>query len=219
MLTCLVSASGASAFGLGSLSKSSDSDKAAATAPAQSLDDVLNTQEALVRRYMTAAASVNEAQIKFAKALNMKKEAAALQDQQKVLTSGSVIADAKSLKKMTKLSKSTNKAISENMQQEKNLSKEAKAEISKGLVYLAASIVETKNMIDEFEPFIESAQSQISSVSPMKMRKIKKKLDSGLYVATKTPGQLANLTTTATKMISFAQSNNIKIPKEATTML
>lgn len=61
MLTCLVSASSASVFGLGGLSKSStSSEKSTENAPAQSLGDVLDTQEALVRRYMTPAASVNE---------------------------------------------------------------------------------------------------------------------------------------------------------------
>src|SRR5690606_31394971 len=133
LLAGSVCSSGAYAFGLGDRKKPSLGAKDAASAPAKNMSDVINTQEGIVKKYLTAASSINTAQLKLAEALGLKDQVASLQDQQKVFDSGAVL-DKDALEKAKKTSSAADQAINKRLDEESELSDEAKEKFSESLI-------------------------------------------------------------------------------------
>jgi hypothetical protein len=212
--TCLLSSSSVHALDLGGFGGKKDND----AAPAQSLDGVINTQESIIKKYNAAKASITKAQVEFLEALDLKDHAAGLQDQQAAFSSGSVVSKD-GLKKATKLSEKADKAIAESLAGEQELSEESKAKFVEGLVSYAQGVVDTKSMLEEFGPFLNSVKEQVDAAPVMEKMKVTKKLNSGMFVASKTPGILKDQLVTISKLVDFAKKKNIKVPKMPTDMI
>jgi len=217
-LASSVCSSGVYAFGLGDIKKPSLGGDGAASAPAQNMNDVVNTQEGIVKRYVSAASSINMAQLKLAEALGLKDQIASLQDQQKVFDSGAVL-DKDALEKAKKTSSAADQAINKRLDEESELSDEAKEKFAESLIPYAQGLAGTKALTEEFSPFLSAATAQINAASLTDKMKVKGKLETGMYIATETPGLLKNLMATTSKLLDYAKSRNIKTPKEATDLI
>lgn len=209
------------AFASGCASMNMDSMTSMAGGSGQSSansDDVLANQDKIVQEYVLAAGAVNAAQIKIAKALNLKGEVAELEETANVFGSGSV-SDADSLEKISETSARADAAIQEKLKSGEELSSESKQELATALIPYALGVKQVKEMSEEFQPFLESAQSTISSAGMAQKATLTSKLSSGMYVAKNAPGLLTNLATTGTQLLSYAQNQNIDVPDEATDAL
>lgn len=203
------------AFGIGDVTGGGKEESKSSGA---SVDDVAAQQEALVQKYVSASKNVNEAQLKIAKALDLKGEVAGLEDTANVLGSGSV-QDADAIEKISETSARADKAISKKIEEGADLSDESKKELAASLLPYAMGLKEAKSMSDEFKPFLSSAMDAISNASMTQKMSAKKKLAAGMYVAKNTPGLVKNLLTTSQKLLSYAKSQNAEVPKEATDAL
>lgn len=181
-------------------------------------DDVVANQEKIVQEYVLAAGAVNAAQIKIATALDLKEQVAMLEDEAKVLGSGSV-QDSDSLEKISETSARADAAIQSALEDGKSLSGESKKELALSLIPYALSVKQVKEMSDEFKPFLGSAQAAISNASMTEKATVTSKLSSGMYVAKNAPGLITDLVSTGSKLLSYAESQNIEVPAEATDAL
>ena len=183
-----------------------------------SLEDVTAQQDKLVKKYVSSAAHINEAQLKIARALELKGEVAKLEESAKALESGSVT-DEDSIEKISKTSAEADNAISKKMKAKQDLSADSKKELAKSLVPYAIGLREAKAMSDQFEPFLSSAKDAIKNASMTKKASAKNKLGAGMYVAKNAPGLTKDLLGTSQNLLSYAKSQNVDVPKEATDKL
>jgi hypothetical protein len=181
-------------------------------------DDVVANQEKIVQEYVLAAGAVNAAQIKIATALDLKEQVAELEEVADVLGSGSV-SDADSLEKISETSARADSEIQSTLEAGEELSSESKQELAIALIPYALGVYQVKEMSEEFQPFLESAQSAISNASMTEKATLTSKLSTGMYVAKNVPGLLTNLATTGTQLLSYAENQNIDVPDEATDAL
>ncbi len=216
VLACVFGISSAQAFDLGVPKMGGDKDKV--SAPSQSLDDAINSQEAIVKRFAAAEYSVTEAQSLFSQALGLQVQLAKAQENKAAYDSGAVMSKD-SLKKAKARSREVDDAIAKATEDEKELSPESKIKFAQGLAYYAKGVGDTKKLLEEFSPFLNSAKAQFDAASPMQKMSVKKKLDIGVDIATKVPGHLKDQIMTISKLVSFAKKKNIKVPKEATDLI
>lgn len=215
MVTALAFAANASAFGLSNITGGSK-DSGGSSGP--SVSDVAAKQEKMVKEYTAAQTNINKAQLMMSKALGLKKQVASLTDEAKVLGSGSVL-DKDGVKKVSAISSSANKAISQKIKSGQKLSTESKKELAESLVPFGLGLKQTKDMSSQFKPYIDSAMSAIKSAPMTEKLKAKSKLAAGLYVAKNTPGLLSGMIGTGKQMMDYMQSQNVKVPAKATSAL
>ncbi|MBU1312027.1 MAG: hypothetical protein KKE30_21085 [Gammaproteobacteria bacterium] len=99
------------------------------------------------------------------------------------------------------------------------LDDESKKLYLEALVQYAAGLVATKSVVDTAPGFISSAKNTISSASITEKLSVTKKLEDGFYIAKELPGYAKSLWETSSVMMSFAKSNNIEVPVDATKAL
>ena len=213
-LAALALGSNTFALGLGDL-PGGDKDKGAATT---SVDDVAGRQESLVKRYVSAATHINDAQLQMSQALGLKQQEASLQDAATVLGSGAVL-DKDAIKKVSATSQEADAAISERLEAGEVLSTESKQMLAQSLVPFGMGLNETKNLANEFKPIMQSATTAIKDAPMTQKLQAKSKLAAGLYVAKNTPGLLSDLIGTSQQLMGYMQSQNVKVPDEASDAL
>ena len=183
-----------------------------------SADDVVANQEKIVDDYVLAAGAVNAAQTKIASALNLKEQVAELEEAAAALGRGSV-QDADSLEKISETSARADAAIQSELEAGESLSYESKKELASSLIPYALSVKQVKEMSDEFKPFLESSKASISGAPMTEKASLTSKLSSGMYVAKNAPGLMTDLVSTGSQLLSYAKSQNIDVPAEATDAL
>lgn len=213
-LAALAIGSNAFALSLGDVT-GGGKEKGAATA---SVDDVAGRQESLVKRYVSAATHINEAQLRMSEALGLKQQVASLQDTATVLGSGAVL-DKDAIKKVSATSEDADAAIRERLEAGEALSTESQQTLARSLVPFGMGLKETKKLTNEFKPFMESATAAIKDAPMTQKLQAKSKLAAGLYVAKNTPGLLNDLIGTSQQLMGYMQSQNVKVPDEASDAL
>lgn len=201
------------AIGFGDLVKGSKSDSSNSSAV-----DAVNMQDDLVKQYIVAALLINEAQRMLAEALGLNEDAARLKADGEVLGSGAVLS-VDSLEKSTEISEQANKNIEEKLAEGAELSSESQLLFAQALIPYATGLYETSQLYDAFEEFGDAAKEQISAASMIQKIKVTKKLAVGLHVVSSVPGLAKDLYSTSEKLLSFAKSNNIDVPEDATDAL
>lgn len=171
--------------------------------------DLIGQQTKLVELYVAANKEVLMAQSKMALALGAKDAAALAKAEADALTSG---ATKDNLAKADSVQSKVAKAISEGQQaQGVTLDAQAKKTYAEGMGSLGLGLLKYAGMAKQFDGF----KSALSSASPMDLPK----LSSGSYIITSFPGNSKNLYNTLNQAISFAKSNDIPVPKDATKAL
>jgi hypothetical protein len=217
ILACIFSVSTVQAFGgLDKLKKAAGGGEK--SAPAVSMDDTVNQQEGIVKNYKAAMSNIIQAQILMAEAFDLKKDAAKLSDLQTSLKAGSTL-DSSTIEKVKAGSSSQNEKLSEFMDSGKELSADSKVKLGKSILPYALGLKSTKEMSESFAPFMDSASSLLKNGSFKEKLQIKEKLGTGMFIAKETPALLTALVTTSTKLVKYAKSQKVEIPKDATAAL
>jgi hypothetical protein len=205
------------------------------------METLVNRNEQIIRRYVQAVLRLAEAQIQFAEALDEKEQADLLRAESKALQEGNY-ADKDAIKRHAKVSEKTNRVISKKLEKQDELTAEGRKQFSHGLLQYAIGLRETKEMIDEIGPFYASVKQQVNHMSAsvpkdtsFKDRSIAAigvavgkgisfvkqgkelyngKFGTAAYLATKGPQFMDDHRKTATKVVDYAKSNDLEVPKD-----
>ena len=191
-----------SAFGLKDLkelgSKSNDSGST----------DMSGAQTQLVKQYVSAGKSVLDGNSKMAEAVGLKKEAAAAKAASESLSEGST---KSTLSDADKTSSETSTAVSAALKNTATLDAPSKAKFADGILSLAQGLAKYAGMTNS----ISSFTSGLSSVSPIMLPT----LQSGAYIASSAPSSIKSLSSALSNAVSYANSHDIAVPKDATDVL
>jgi len=175
--------------------------------------DSYAAQDGLVKQYNKAAKNVAVAQQMFAKALGLKKVAAAADAEAEAIEAGAVV-DEDSMERNKEVTDASNKAILAKLESSEELSKEAKKEFAEAFVPYFVGLVETSKISEAAADFIAGATSTINSASLMDKLSVTKKLSPGMYVAKEVPGFGVNLYDSSKTLVAFAKSQGIEVPDD-----
>ena len=176
------------------------------------------SQEGLVQRYVQASTSFNTALRELALAYGLKEHAAKLDAEIAALQSGAVN-DKDSLKKNSAVSSEAQAAVKERMDQGEQLSEEGKKHYAAAWQPYIDGYRISRTLPAEAQNFKTSAQAQIDSASMLEKTRVLSKLSAGMYLAGEAPGFLGRVSTGFGQLVSYAQKNDIAVPKDATSML
>jgi hypothetical protein len=187
-----------------------------ASAPAAG--NAIQMQEGVVKKYVEASGLLNKAQTEMLYAFGLKDKAAALEAQAKVLGSGATL-DKDGIEKQKKLSEEANNAIQEKLDSNAQLDAEGKKHYANSLVPYSGAVSITSKLPNELSTFGNAAQSQIQSASMTEKLSVTNKLAAGMHLVKELPGYTGSLLGHLNKMVSYANKNQIPVPKDATAAL
>lgn len=170
--------------------------------------DTVAQNDALVKSYVQANKEVLVANSHMEDALGLKDAAAASAATAAALTEGATTGNLKDADKA--VSESTD-AVASELAKGPKLDAESKKKYANGLAALGRSLVKYINMRQPAQGFAEG----LKSVSPMMLPK----LQSGAFIVQELPGSVTRLTTSLKNAVSFAKTNNIPVPDDATKAL
>ena len=173
-------------------------------------------QAALLTKFVAGEKAMLIAQSHLAAAYGFKKQEAILKVDAKALGSGATLTHVQDA---VKHSESTNKLISKELAEGAKFAAGGRAQYIKSLPYYAIGIVDLKNLVPASQKFLTTAKQQISAAPFTQMMSIKKKLATGIFIATHTPGYIKGIVKTSIKLVTYARVNHISIPKSATDAL
>lgn len=177
-----------------------------------------SAQEKIMKKYVNASVSIMTAQGVFAEALGLKEQSVVIQEKAEALSKGAV--EDKDQIERTKLDLSeNNELILKEIEKGQEMSNEAKLKFAKGFIPYALGLVETKKIVTEAPEFIQSASDTISSASLLNKLSVTNKLATGMYIAKEMPGFASNLYDASNSLLSFAKSQDIEVPQDATSAL
>jgi hypothetical protein len=194
----------ASAFGLPKIGGSDDS---AGTSNAETMDSVMTQQDSLVKTYQLSMVDILSAQVLLLEAHGMKEEAAKVASAAEALGKGAV--DKNEFDKTMELSESANEDISKKMGEQEALTSDGRKMYQEALFPYASGIGKMAQLKPELEKFMQSASAQVKSASMMDKLKVKKKLDVGMYLATKAPGYFTDVASTTNKILTYANKQGV----------
>ena len=210
MLVCVSTASIAFDLNLPGVSAPSASASGGANAEAM--------QEGIVQRYTQASTKIDMAQLELARAFDLNDQAAALEAQVTALKSGATL-DKDGIEKQKKISDDANIAIQAKLDANTQISDEGKKHYVSSLIPFASGLALTAQMPSDLKAFADASKSQISSASLLDKLKITSKLSAGTYLASELPGYTTRVVDGFKKLVTFAKSNQIPVPKDATDLL
>ena len=194
----------ASALGL---PKFGGSDDSADTSNAETMDSVIAQQDSLVKTYQLSMGDILSAQALLLEAHGMKEKAAKVASEAEVLGKGAV--DKNEFEKIMELSESANEDLSKKMGEEEALTSDGRKMYQEALLPYASGIGKMAQLKPELEKFMQSASAQVKSASMMSKLKVKKKLDVGMYLATKAPGYFTNVASTTKEILTYANKQGV----------
>lgn len=166
--------------------------------------DLAATQKNTVADYVSANKLVINANMKMAQALHLDGQVAALKASADALKAGT---SEDSLKKSdTAVSQSTDEIVKK-LNSNPKLDTAAKATFASGL----ASLVEGGLSYRKVSKDLASAQSSMSSASPMELTKVGELV----YIGKTAPANVKNFSGALSSAIDFAKSENIPVPANA----
>jgi hypothetical protein len=180
--------------------------------------NAIQMQEGVVKKYVEASGLLNKAQTEMLYAFGLKDKAAALEAQAAVLGSGATL-DKDGIEKQKKLSEEANNAIQEKLDSNAQLDAEGKKHYANSLAPYAGAVSITSKLPNELSAFGNAAQSQIQSASLTEKLSVTNKLAAGMYLTKELPGYTGGLLGHLNKMVSYANKNQIPVPKDATAAL
>ena len=174
----------------------------------ESSGDISAIQEKLLVDLSDALGDVLDAQSIIAKAQGNAELAKKLSNTSDKLKGGDVSKD--SIQGALTTSKDTLKAQQETMNQSENVSAESKALYAKALVPYIKAVAKTSKLSGPIKDFTKEAQNSIRNIkNPMQIRKLKKTLDTGLFVGKNAPALIGNLAKSSKDLLTFAKKNDL----------
>ncbi|WP_083338772.1 hypothetical protein [Chromobacterium sphagni] len=171
--------------------------------------DLVGQQQQLVESYTGANKQVLMAQSLMASALGAKDAAALAKAEADALTSG---ATKDNLSKADSVQSDVSKIISERQKNAGSaMDAESKKTYADGLASLGKGMLKYTKMANQFSGF----KNALAAASPLDLPK----LSSGAYIVTSLPSNSKNLYEALKQAVSFAKSNDIPVPKDATSAL
>lgn len=170
--------------------------------------DLSGSQDLLIKQYAAASKSVLIGNSHMADAVGLAKEAAQARAASETLSDG---ATKGTLSDADKATSETSKLVADALKNTATMDAPAKEKFTTGMLSLAQGLVHYASM----KGSVESFANGLKSASPM----VLPKLQSGAYVATSLPSNVKNLATALNNAISYAQSHDIAVPKDATDAL
>lgn len=183
---------------------------------AESLDAAA-VQEGVVQKYLLAATQVNQAQLHLAKAFELKDQVALLEAESVALQSGAT--DKAAFERTNTVSADAAAAINEKIASGAQLSEDGKKEYAASLLPFATGLFHTSKLPSELKNFGSAAQQSLSSASLMDKANLTRKLSAGMYLVTNGPSFISTVGNSTKQIFTYAQSNKIPMPKEATDLL
>lgn len=170
--------------------------------------DITATQEKLINDLADALGDVLSAQAIIAEAQGKKELAASLNNTSTKMKGGSYTND--DIQGAVTTSQDTIDALGGVMSEGENLSAESKALYAKAVLPYAKSVAKTAKLSGPIKDFTKEAQNAIKSIkNPMEIRKLKKSLDTGLFVGKNVPKLIGSLGKSSKDLITFAKKNDI----------
>lgn len=173
-------------------------------------------QDALLAKFVASSELIAEAQLLAAKSLKLDELVAKMEAEKKAKSGMSV---EEVVKNNRENGENFQKYLAQESKKEVQLNDESKKLYMDALVQYAAGLVATKSVVDTAPGFISSAKDTISAASMTEKLSVTNKLEAGLYIAKEAPGYAKSLWETSNVMMSFAKSNNIEVPADATKAL
>lgn len=175
--------------------------------------DAVAQQDQLVKAYVAADKEVLVAQAKMADAVGLKERAAKLNAASEALGAG---ATKDSLEASETMQSEASQEIQAKLK-DSNLQMDAagKKKFADALGSLGRGIVKYSNLKGP----IASFQSALTGGGAAGLMTAATKLAAGKYIVTSTPGHVKNLSDTLSTAVTFAKSNDIPVPADATAAL
>jgi len=173
-------------------------------------------QDALVSKFLSSASLINEAQLTVAKSLKLD-EVVAKHGAENQAKKGMSVEQL--TEENTALGQSLAEALTKASQDGLKLDEESKKLYLEALVQYASGLVETKGVVDTAPNFISSAKDTIASASLTEKLTVTGKLEDGMYIAKEIPSYAKSIWETSQLMLSFAKSNEIEVPADATAAI
>jgi hypothetical protein len=184
-----------------------------ATGGSSSNADAAAQQDQLVNAYVGADKEVLTAQAKMADAVGLKDRAAQLQATSDALGAG---ATKESLEQSETMQSEASQEIQAKLKDgNTKLDAAGKKKFSEGLGSLGRGIAKYANLKGPIANF----QSAVSGSGITGALGAASKLNAGRYIVTSTPGHVKNLSSTLSNAVSYAKSNDIPVPADATAAL
>lgn len=180
---------------------------------ADSSGDAAAQQDQLVKAYVAADKEVLKAQAKMADAVGLKDRAAQLEATSDALGAG---ATKDSLEASETMQSEASQEIQAKLK-EGNLKLDAAGQkkFSEALGSLGRGIAKYAGLKGPIAQF----QQSLSGGGAAGLVSAASKLNAGRYIVTSTPGHVKNLSSTLSSAVTYAQSNKIPVPKDATSVL
>lgn len=175
----------------------------------------IESQNAFLAQFVSSSKTITDAQLLAAKSLNLDEMAAKIEAERKAKDGQSI----EQLKTAKETGSNLNSAIEKAMKDGVKLDADSKKLYLEALVQYSVGLVQTKSVVDSAPGFLSSAKDTISSASMTEKLSVTGKLEDGMYVAKEIPAYAKSLWDTSNLMISFAKSNDIEVPADATKAL
>lgn len=175
-------------------------------------------QEQIIVRYAQASTAINTALMHLSNAYDMKDQAAALEAEITAMQSGAVM-DRDALKKNSATSSAALEAIQARIAAGEALSDERKDSYKQALLPFAQGLLIATVLPADLAQYSAAAKQQLMSASMFDKMSMTTKLSTGTFLVTEIPGFVTRTLTGFKQIVSFAQSNQIEVPADATSLL
>ena len=92
--------------------------------------------------------------------------------------------------------------------------------LSKSIVPYFSSAALTIKLKDPAQNFVKDATNQIKSIkNPLELGKVKKSVDTGMYIGKNIPSLISNLLSTTGDLMSYSKDNGLDVSKAASIEL
>ena len=173
--------------------------------PAASASD---SQDALVAQFKDTLSSILLAQKYLAIAFDQADQASQL-DAEMTSLEGDCGKDC--LARATKVSVDANKSIGKKLDAQAEISAEGKANYLLAIPPYIKGTLSAKDLATAAADWGKQATGEIKSAGMMNAPKLKKKLDSGMYVAQQTPKLIKNWATATKQLATYAKASDIDL--------
>jgi len=176
---------------------------------ASSGGNISGTQANLMAQLTDALGDVAAAQSIIAEAQGNAEKAAALKNTSDTLKGGN--ASDKEIKGAVDIVSSTAKEQQAVFNKSETVSAESKALYAKALLPYVKSVAKTSKLSGPIKSFAAEAQAEIQGIAsnPLKIVKLKKTLDVGLFVGKNVPKLIVSLLSSSKDLLTFAKSNEL----------
>lgn len=201
---------------LGGLLKKKSADSGGASADK---DSFAKSADQAVENLLAARIAFLDAKARMMDAIGVKSESVTKASEALRAKEGAISDKVKKLEKTAKTTVAADKEFEAKMAESKDLSAESKAKFAEGTAKFIEGVVLEKEQIQTIQKLVEQGQGLVQSASPLEKAGVLAIVKPVTTMSTMVPGDVKEGTTILGKIMKFAGSNKIEIPKNATDKL